>query len=212
MNPLSSLIICLFLGLTSISFGQKFETEGVIHSSEGGIMFPDKSLQKTAAYNMNSALAGDIRGIGFLHIDDYETDIDSSRYTDLIPIIDFELASEILNIESPRTGGLPEFKTAKVTFNLGPWSPKIWKDYAQGKSHVSIDVHLTNPLLPMSLFYFEYNFDVARIVSVKDEMVHLGNSKFAHLQTIEFTFDVIKWTHRTEAGQVSTSYNIETNE
>lgn len=198
-------LLCLLFGCYCISFSQQFETEGIIHSSEGGIMFPDKTVQKTAAQNTANALAGDLRGIGFLHIDGYSTDIDSGGFSNLIPIIDFELSCEPAVPGNPRSGAV--FNNAKVTFNIGPWSPKIWIDHALGKFYPSLDVHLTSASHP---FYFEYNFETIRIVAVTDKIVHLGNSKFSHLQTIEFYFEEITWTEKTGSAPVSTTYSIET--
>ena len=111
-------------------------TEGIINSFEGGILFPDKTVQKTAAQNIASELAGDFRGIGFLHIDGYSTDLDSAGFMSLIPIIDFELICEPALPESPRTRVSPVFQNVKATFNLSPWSPTIWRDHTGGKTHV----------------------------------------------------------------------------
>ena len=168
---------------------EEVQVDGVIHSTDGGIKFPDNTVQTTAAYNSGPADAAPENGQPFLLVDDSTSSLISE--TDTVQVLAFENLGMSVDISVTGGGGSsgnPVIKSFTFTKNIDRFSPYFLLSLANTQliSEIQVSLPFTNGDI-----YQIYTFKEVYIESVEGKSIFNGTG-YKNIEEIKFIPTIIQ--------------------
>lgn len=173
------------------------EVGGIIYSNEGGIKFPDESIQTTAAHNSSVASQGTPRLSGFLVINGLNGPIDTTLHFPLggsfnvsgLPIY----ASELDIRETDGVTPVKEYGPLMLTTDISEISPFFYQGLLTGQVISNVSLFFIQEGSTGLLSHYSIQLEGSYVKSSKNEIISVGVGKFAHFQILGLHYDKIIW-------------------
>jgi len=174
------------VGIGTPSPSEKLEVAGKIFSNEGGIVFPDNSLQTTAAFNTMPESVAMPRGIGFIGF----SEGDLLGPIDTLGLIKVSLiySSEL---EITNGGGQPQFGELFVTKLNDKNSQRLLKYVGTQAEIGTVKIYLTRESGSGLEVYYETKLTNVRVATLAPSMLPGKDGGFAHTDRIGLKFETI---------------------
>jgi type VI protein secretion system component Hcp len=179
------------------------EVNGMIYSNDGGIKFPDQTVQTTAALNSNPAAQAQPKLIGFLIISDLAGYLDSTLYFPQggsFNVSGFPIyaAHQEVNQTSTQPGTTDlVFNTLNVTTDISEQAPIFFERLITGQQIDSVSLFYIQEGSPGLLAHHSIQLEDCTIEFCKNEIQSAGGGKFAHFQVMGFNYGKITWQSHT---------------
>ena len=207
---MSSVIFCHAQGNVGIGTttppSEKLEVAGVIYTSQGGIRFPDQTLQETAAMNYDPPAAAMPNGPVFMQLSVLAP-------TDTIWLLDISTGGADRDVMPGGGGG------GYSVSNISPVRYRVLKQ-VDATSVNFLELVTDNTFFPWVRFSFtNAEGDVYLEVELRDAIVtkdyhrntFLGNGQFAHLEDLEFYYKAIEIKQIVPGPDPCYCWSFETN-
>lgn len=200
-NFYTSILFCLTYGFTvhsqNVGIGtnapsEKLEVGGMIYTNQGGIKFPDETIQTTAAMNNSNYENGVLRRQAFIIFD---------GVADTFEIIELSQGGVLTN---GNTSGQNQFK---MKVNIEPSSITLWNRHFTGQNTPKATIHFRQSTSPLS--YYTIELRNAFVASLDMSTSFLGTVNYAHAMEIALHFISIEI--RSFPGNNCYCWNYQTN-
>ena len=182
--PLSIWASAQNVGVNQSNPTQPLEVGGIIFTNDGGVMFPDSSVQTTAAAANGTNDAANGKSFGVLRVQDGEIDIlgpyNEMPYEDAFEVLDMLFS---ITVELPSGGGgggasTPQSSTVDVIIDIDKGMTKWYLALISGEllDEVTIDL-----LDSGNDAYYQYLLEDCRLVELTPYLNYRGGDEFAHL-------------------------------
>jgi type VI secretion system Hcp family effector len=171
---------------------EKLEVDGIVFSSSGGIMFPDSTLQVSAASNSTFEAAADNRQYILMQINDNTIDIEG-------PDSAFHIsnAMKVLNFEFSHfnTNGPAQFDRLHLEKQIDKASIPIMDAFHNGFNLEEVTLHFFRKTAVNNFerYYIITLYD-AHLIVVNQSIVYSQNC-WAHIEALDFAYERIKFEH-----------------
>lgn len=192
-------------GIGTDTPSEKLEVSGIIYTNEGGVRFPDETLQTTAAFNSDPEDAAMVRGVGVISFSPFPGPLDTLQLQNVSMIYDLEfLGTASFNLGGsggPSGTGPPMFESVALLKDIDITGVSLFSYLVQGDDIEEVDIYLIredqngNPEL-----YYRLALQNVYISQFAVKMVHLGKGEYAHVEAIGLSpvqiavFDLINGT------------------
>ena len=165
---------------------EKLEVAGKIFTNQGGIVFPDNTVQTTAAFNATPESVAMPRGVGFIGF----SEGDLLGPIDTLGLIKVSLiySSEI---EITNGGGQPQFGELFVTKLNDKSSQRLLKYVGTQDVISTVKIYLTRESGSGLEVYYETKLTSAVVSTLVPSMVPGKDGGFAHTDRIGLSFETI---------------------
>jgi hypothetical protein len=171
--------MCSNIGLAQSNVGigtnaptEKLEVGGIIYTNDGGVRFPDLTLQETAAFMSDPEDAGTPNGAVFL--------LAPVIASDTIWLLDISQGGFTIN-----SGGGLNAVNYRMIKEMDATSPKLMEFALVMLQLATARLYFTDS---MGTVYQTIEMRDARLLELTHQDVYQGNGTYAHLETLEFSF------------------------
>ena len=192
------IMVCLGFG-QNVGVGtptptEKLEVAGTIFTNEGGVKFPDQTIQTTAAFNPPTPTIPVERGIGFIKFNNADLDgnIDSLDETKLSLLYSMDIGFAI----PPFTAG--DFRISKQT-DRG--TPNLLKFLYNATNLPTVNIFLTRPDTSGNLeIYYKIKLTNVKVAEHTQLVVPHTGGYYLHTDQIALEYQTIMF-HDVPSGK-----------
>jgi type VI secretion system Hcp family effector len=191
------------VGIGQLSPSEKLEVNGIVYSNQGGIKFPDLSIQSTAAYNVNPEDAAENRKFIVMEIQVDGTDL-QGEYTDGI----FTEATKVIAADiqhanavsiAPCGAGIlaggAQWKRFDIKKELDKTSPELQAVLFDSRLINTLKLHFIEKNQANQLVnYYRIEILNGTIYDISTQLVYQGNSNYAHIEHLSLIYNSIIFT------------------
>ena len=195
-NSIYLLLFCFFN--TTIIIGQnvgvgvplpseKLEVAGIIYSNDGGIRFPDHTLQSTAYYNVATQDAANKRPQPLIYIEDVPGIYDTLGLEGVLPLLSSSSAFS--------SAGFPVNEGMSIVLNSDFTTVHLSGLFMTGTTIPSVDIFYIaeDPILG-PFIYLAIHMTTVNITNFQTTSEYVGNGQFAQYDILNLVFDKISFT------------------
>jgi len=177
---------CQNVGIGTMSPTEKLEVSGIMYTNDGGVRFPDGTLQTTAAQSGNEVDASDIKLVGFLRINGIPGPLDTLGLTNAFPV--YKASQKITQI------GGTDFGDLEVVTEFGTSAVSIMQNVTQGVviSFITLDLAEINSM-GNPLIYHQIGMGNAQITISEFNLEHKVGNEFSHLIRLTISAEFVGW-------------------
>ncbi len=174
------------IGIGTASPTEKLEVSGIMYTNDGGVRFPDGTLQTTAAQSGNEVAASTTKLVGLLRINGISGPLDTLGLTGAFPVYQ---ASQ--KMSQPQ--GI-DFGDLEVVTELGTSAVTIMQTVARGTviDFITIDLAEINAM-GNPLIYQKLGMGNATIAISEFNLEHKIGNEFSHLLRLTITAEFVGW-------------------
>lgn len=175
------------------------EVSGLIYSNSGGIMFPDQTIQTTAALNSNPASQALPKRLGYLFINDLNGYLDSTFYFPQggnIQLQTFPVYSVLQEVEN-NSPASPESRSLVVTIDIEDQTPVFFQRLLTGQIMDTVALFFVQDGSPGLQAHYSIQLEECVLNQCKNEIKSAGGGKFAHFLVLGFNYEKITWQSHT---------------
>lgn len=174
------------VGIGTVSPTEKLEVSGIMYTNDGGVRFPDGTLQTTAAQSGNEVAASDTKLVGFLRINGITGPVDTLGLTGAFPVYK---ASQII---SQPAGA--DFGDLEVVTEFGTSAVTIMQRVAQGTiiDFITLDLAEINSM-GNPLIYQQIGMGNATLTMSEFNLEHKIGNEFSHLIRLTISAEFVGW-------------------
>ena len=186
-----ALFFCLSVNGQNVGIGtptpsEKLEVSGIMYTNEGGVRFPDGTLQTTAAQSGNEVAASEVKAVGFLRINGISGPLDTLGLVGTFPV--YKAYQDIrFNIGY-------DFGKIELVTEFGSSAVEIMQRVATSTvvSFVTLDLAEIDSMgTPM--IYQQIGLGSAQITISDFALSHKSGNEFSHLIHITFESRYVGW-------------------
>ena len=173
---------------------EKLDVNGVIFTREGGVRFPDFTLQTTAAYNSAITDGADLRLLPFIEFDSIPGVMDTLNITEAIPLL-YSSNPHVREISHTGSGSLvPGDMT--IIKNTDGSTPLISSKFFTGAVIPSVYIYYV-AVDPGGTVYIYMIIQLQTVAITYHETVteYAGQGHYIHYEKIGMTFEKIAYTN-----------------
>ena len=215
-------IICFFtlinwtfaqnVGIGAANPSEKLEVGGVIFTNDGGIKFPDSTVQTTAAFNSeipdtNVAM----RFQAILTLKGYPGPYNNLGIANGMPILSEQAGSSVSILN-----GMVQGKSAtdlSISRNIDENSSQIFGDHVTGKVLADGTVYFIrlDPNTMTEEIYYEFRMENVLISNYTHSVGYAGDGSYEHIESISFNYLRAAYTSYTVGGPICLCYDFQNN-
>ncbi|NNF33945.1 MAG: hypothetical protein HKN68_07540 [Saprospiraceae bacterium] len=182
-----NVIICFSLfqisaqnvGIDINSPTEKLQVNGVMHTTQGGVRFPDGTLQTTAA--MNTTHTGDLPEYPVKMYFIYDNNNPPSSYLDWVQI--YGLSYD--HFRDPGNPQMPCLENLIITKTLDQFSTDLYRKNFSRLNMNDNEIHITRTINGTELPVMVISFDLMIINNISKSTNSVGNGKYKLQEEIE---------------------------
>src|SRR5690606_21730697 len=189
---LSGSLIAQNVGIGTTTPQEKLQVDGKIFTSQGGIKFPDNTVQVTAAYNQNPESVAIPRGIGFMKFLSAPTLLKGPL--DTIGLTQVSLVYAYNHVLEG-SGAQVALQAFELTKQIDKITPGLFSYLATGNGNLDVEVYLTRENAMGDLeVYMILELDGVFITSHRPSL-YPGVGGYAHTETVGFFMERLTIRH-----------------
>lgn len=163
------------IGIDVPSPSEKLEVGGVIYTNQGGIKFPDETVQTTAAYNTSQYQNAFERKQPFMLISDI---------TDTFEVV------EVVEGGANMVGNQMTAKAYKVKLNTENASVDLWQKLLSVLPTSKATIYFRQSNSPLTYKTIEMRNVI--VSGINTSTVYIGDTNYAHLLEVTFSFAALE--------------------
>ena len=168
------------VGIGTSNPNEKLEVSGIIYSNQGGVRFPDETLQETAAFNdFEPEDAGMPRGQVYVQIQTMGPPISETIW--------------LLDVSQGGFEALPPDSLGRVPFvmtkEIDTTSIRLFQKMVMGIKLDKFTLHYTNPA---GMAYQTIELREATLSNIGYRDVFVGDDRYAHLEDLEVGYEMME--------------------
>jgi type VI protein secretion system component Hcp len=178
------------VGIDVINPSEKLQVRGVMHTTQGGVRYPDGTLQTTAAFNSSSI--GEVPEYAVKFYFTYDNGSTPSSYSDWVQLYDMGFRQEKITLNNPIC--LQDFN---ITKTADQQSVDLYKINRTNDTMLDAIIHVTRTINGAELPAIIFSIDLLKISSITKSVVSVGSGKYKLIELIDLL----------SSGTVTMTYN-----
>ncbi len=175
------------IGVTDPS--EKLEVGGIIYTNEGGIMFPDHSIQSTAAYNKDIIDIAERKLMPLIAFDGIPGELDTLSISNAIPLI-YSSNPNGATYTLSGGGSISAIGSSEMTVikNSSASTPFIAENYFLGAAFPTVEIFYIAEDDSGPFIYMVINMQDVFITGHETVTEYAGDGLFVNYEVIKLTF------------------------